>query len=665
MKSLLVKIYVATALLFCGLSYSQTCIVTSPFEEGPGTLTDAIIKANNGECNIINFNISPSNEDADTITFLNKVPTIRRNGLIIDGSSESGYQPGKPAVYIKSTLDNFFSNNASSVKVTKIGFVNGSINLFQSTIGSGNAVSQCYFKNTKFDNSSGCNNDRIDSNIFEMKNITSRPISIQGTGNNLKIRYNTIKGGKEFGIWLNGINNVEISDNTISDIDGTSINLSSISDCKIQQNTLVGNTQEGLKILNNANKRVEIIDNYIGTNAAGAYLPNGKEGLVLEMSSVPVIGNKIVSVGVGIIVHSNGNTFSKNFIGTNSSGKNFPRIDAPYIQSQNAQNNLFVENTITNSNNVGIVVSLETNKLSKNKIFNNGHPLRSGRRAIISSHRQIPLITAHSNGFAGLVLSGTSLPNDTIELFVSDKFSQNALDYIGAVKSGPDGNWTLIGAPFDAAKNNYYVATATSTEDNSTSELSKMYAIGDFPEECVVKNTKDDGDESLNSCIVFANKQITPTKITFDIPGDVEHVIELQQAREVNAKASVTIDAGKEKITITKNGVPLKDNAEGSYVLSIRGIKFKDIENESLLYRGKERGNSVPSVLFSNCEFESTKGVSFNWLDDVTIESCLFNKTTRRVDFNASILDVKIVGSVTIKNSKFGLRLDLIMIDIE
>ncbi|MGM0650650.1 MAG: NosD domain-containing protein, partial [Bacteroidota bacterium] len=105
-------------------------------------------------------------------------------------------------------------------------------------------------------------------------------------------------------------------------------------------------------------------------------------------------------------------------------------------------------------------------KLSRNLIYDNTSGLSLSENA--NYNKPSPEIHNYSNN----ILSGTSAPNDTVEIFGSTG-GQNANEYLISTTTGPDSTWSVeVTTTYP-----YFIATATDV-DNNTSEMSGVVESG-------------------------------------------------------------------------------------------------------------------------------------------------------------------------------------------
>jgi len=114
-----------------------------------------------------------------------------------------------------------------------------------------------------------------------------------------------------------------------------------------------------------------------------------------------------------------------------------------------------------------------------------------------------------------------------------------------------------IDVPFDMLakdENTYFTLTATSAE-GSTSEISDPVALGIYPMECWVSNTKNEGEGSLRDAVDCANQagmvNNIPARIRFDLDPDKRHAIILERkGLDIFSSYGVVVDPGELDVTI-------------------------------------------------------------------------------------------------------------------
>lgn len=166
-----------------------------------------------------------------------------------------------------------------------------------------------------------------------------------------------------------------------------------------------------------------------------------------------------------------------NFIGTDFTGSSgigckdygIQLSQSPLVDGNNViggaginEKNVIAFNGI---NGIWIAQSLK-NRITRNPIYNNPVGIQ-----LVQSANNLKLPPAISS-YTSNTLSGTSQPNDVIEIFGSTG-DQNANEFITSTTANTSGNWTInITATYP-----YFIATATD-QNNNTSTLSLVFPTG-------------------------------------------------------------------------------------------------------------------------------------------------------------------------------------------
>ena len=246
----------------------------------------------------------------------------------------------------------------------------------------------------------------------------------------------------------------------------------------ISNNTVAGNALNGIYA---EGKNTRIVNNYIGTNAAGSALPNGTNGIQATADSIKVAGNSIANqTQYGMLIGNNSSVIGNTVVNNVSGGIYVGGI-----------NNTLSKNTITNTNVTVNAIDLHAGVLPAGNLNKQPAAFKSYRRAVSGN----------------IVIRGTSDANDTIEVFYNNDKPQQALLFAGSAKADAAGIWEIEipeGAAFNPNDKNFYVNTARSTANN-TSELSTPFLTGCFTCICYVENTNDAGPGSFREVIDKAN----------------------------------------------------------------------------------------------------------------------------------------------------------------
>ncbi len=165
-------------------------------------------------------------------------------------------------------------------------------------------------------------------------------------------------------------------------------------------------------------------------------------------------------------------TIQGNIIGTVNDNNNLGIENAGIFLWLNCNNALIggsnpqESNTIANCGSRGIwIASASTeNKISRNLIYNNPEAIVNNGGG---NNQKIPPVI---NGYVDNVVSGTSAPNDIIEIFGSTG-GENANEYLISTTANVSGNWS-ISIPDHSFS---YLVTTGTDESNNTSELSNAF----------------------------------------------------------------------------------------------------------------------------------------------------------------------------------------------
>lgn len=370
---------------------------------------------------------------------------------------------------------------------------------------------------------------RSKNNLIESNKIANAVNGIEFKGGTKNIvRSNTISGSSQNGILLqNAVSNALIS-NTI----GTSLNngilLATGSDSTHIHSNYIGVTNAGVSAANQQNgiyvapnvryslldsntlsgnifsglaiegQQTRIQNNFIGTDASAAILPNKLFGIYASGDSVLVTGNTVANnIKYGISVN-NASFVINNTFKNNTSGGIYA------VGTKNA----FSKNVITNTNENVKAIDLH---VSISPVGNtNKQP------AVFKSYRR--------SASGGITIRGTSISGDTIEIFYNNDTPEQAVLFAGSTRADASGNWEIEipqGAAFNPDSKNFYVNTAR-TPSNNTSELSAPFLTGCFTCICSVKNTNDSGVESLRATIDKANAgECLLINFTFPLPDTI------------------------------------------------------------------------------------------------------------------------------------------------
>ncbi len=527
------------------------CYVTNTDNDGEGSLREALNCSNSkpGK-DVIKFAIPGTGPFV--IKPLAALPVIT-DSVFIDGFSQSG--EGTFAVVLDGSVYSVnalkIDHNQANTKISGLTFTK-----FQNAVSLltlvGNVVVE---KNTFIDNAISA----VELNNNTKGNTITGNI-IQSSGNGIvlvadatrnTIQKNTISDSRiGVGIYSRStLNHIYSNEILNSSEQGVYIYTNS----KI--NTVKGNTiglssKDGI-FIDGASKNI-VDSNFVGVRSNGINIANMQNGLHIGANADSTI-IKQNTIGYnnqnGILIEAKDQYISNNFVGANknkditANAKSGIYVAAggigTTVVSNNVANNadygVYVEtntgvisNNISNNGKQGIYVKGNNNKLSKNTITNINQTIS----AIDLHYTSLPAGNAakkpgafslYKRSANGIVLRGTGIANDTVEIFVNNNIKQQALIYAGSAKTDANGVWELNvkeGALFNPNTKNYFVNTLTT--GLNTSELSDPYLTGCFNCICVVENKNDHGDGSLRakvdsahagSCLVINFNINTPDTI--------------------------------------------------------------------------------------------------------------------------------------------------------
>ena len=511
------------------------CYVTNTNDSGDGSLRDAIICSNTkpGK-DIIQFAI-PGNGPF-IIHPLTGLPAIT-DSVIIDGFSEAGYNNFSIILDGDQYNTNALTiiDNLSDVQISGLSFVNFS-----------NAISL----------SSNVFNVVIDSNLFSAIS-TSGVEFLYGTNNNIVSNNNFNNGLAGINVKSKSYNN-SILNNKISNTTNAIVLNNGAYSNLIKGNSLTSTLSDGILIIQGSTNNTvlknsigssggngiliglnatgnRIDSNYIGTNPTGSNLPNQLNGIYIapgspfnSISSNWIASNKLNGVYIG----SPYTLVEKNQIGIDALNNTKPNLSygiysatdsisvAGNTISNNgsyglfASNNSYIySNVFQNNTGGGIYVNGMQNDISQNTFTNTNTSVKAiDLHASISPagniNKQPAVFSEYRRNTNGdLIITGTSIANDSVQIFCNNDINQQAIQFAGSTVADATGKWQIDipqGTLFDPTQRNYYVNTATNISGN-TSELSQPFMIGCFTCVCVVTNVNDAGPGSLRTVINEAN----------------------------------------------------------------------------------------------------------------------------------------------------------------
>src|SRR5919199_932187 len=504
-------------------SVLATYTVTNSSDSGPGSLRDAIEKANfNPGLDTIDFNIP--GPGPHSITLGQALPVIT-NPVIIDGQSQPGYnKPGfisKPII----ELNGSFVQQPASGAAT----ING-LDLGKSPFGGA-------------EDSSGS---------------TIQGLAINGFG----------KGGNSGG---NGIlvqtNNNIIQDNYIgTDINGT---------------TAAGNTLSGIAILsdtqNNSPNVNTIIDNIIsGNGVAGIFVARAATDITIagnfigtDFTGTMPLGNE----GDGILILDRDS--NKNVIGGTTAGDRniIANNKGSGIEIIAGSGHTIQRNSIYNNKRLGIDL-----------IGNTGVTLNDLGDADTGSKKlqNYPVLTSVSGNTVSGILNSTPIANFRVEFFANTSYDPagagQGQTFIGFqdVTTDSAGNANINFAYTPLPGKPVLAATATNKTTGDTSEFSRrnQSPINSIPGRTTTTRTNPN-NITLNSGDSVYNVLATPYPSTINVSGVTGKV------------DSVTITLNNVNTSSSANGQPQNINLllvgpEGQNVVLMSQVPSEPLNNVTL-----------------------------------------------------------------------------------
>jgi hypothetical protein len=511
------------------------CYVTNTNDSGDGSLREAINCSNDkpGK-DAIKFAITGAGPFV--IKPVTSLPVIK-DSVVIDGYTQSGSNTVDITIdgTLISSLNGFvLADNLANVRIAGLKFINFDKAIVLSSNTKNIVVENSFFTDNtttaiEFGNGTAnsiARNNYIDKgtagiqlltnsskNTIQLNTIvnTTNAIVLNGSANDT-LRSNLIFSSKENGILLQ---NASVTNTIIS-------------------NTIGSSTNSGILLAANANSNT-LVSNYLGLDVSGNIIPNLQDGVYIAPNAN---GNRIISNTIsgniwhGVEVAGKNTQIKNNFIGvdaTNAAKPNgingiYSTADSTTISGNIISNNgnyavsinntsTLTSNTIVNNASGGIYVAGTKNILSKNIITNalttvNAINLHASVIPAGNLNKQPAVFKSYSRAASGgIIIKGTSVANDTVEIFYNNDTPQQALLFLGSAEADALGNWQIEipqGPAFKSNQKNFYVNTARDT-DNNTSELSTPYLTGCFTCICNVTNTNDSGTGSLRAIIDEAN----------------------------------------------------------------------------------------------------------------------------------------------------------------
>jgi hypothetical protein len=443
---------------FMNTAYSATLTVTSDANSGPNTLRDAIATANvASDLDTIVISVSSS------ITVYSEL--ILNYPTIIEGNGTTVGSTGS-ALFMFA----LFSNGCT---LRNLALVDGIYGLYIQT--NNNTIENCVIGSDW--NDTGGRGNNIGVRISGSSNV------IGGTSATVR---NTISGNTGYGIHLTGSNNI-VQGNYIGTNRAGTAALPNSSGVYIsgstnyvgglgvgEGNVLSGNTNQGIQ-LEGTTQRIR--GNYIGINAAGdTVLNNGNNAAIyFSNANYSLVQGNYVADRLYVSGSSMGNTMVGNFIGVFPSGSPMGHVYENGIRFLNGAHGNFAGlpqtgqgNLIVGPNTDGVHVTGSTS--IDNGIFGNTI-VACGNLPIDFSTNGNGLYPAPSiaGAMATLFVSGTSNPNDLIEVFVAESSMGNggSMRYVGSAFANGSGNWN-VDPGINCIPGEYVCALATDTNNNTS-----------------------------------------------------------------------------------------------------------------------------------------------------------------------------------------------------
>lgn len=525
LKALGAVVLLFVALTINATTYTVTSTANGTTTDGV-SLRWAITQANSAAGNSIAFNISGA--APHTITLTSALPAISKDNITIDGSTQpaNGYTGASPKIIINGNNSIGkgieVSSTKDGIKVYGLyikGFTDYAIYFpgkeahIIGAVGKGNVISGN--GNASTDAGIYVKGATIKANIIGMDvtGTIAEPnagYGIQAVGGVVIIgggtegEGNLISANINHGIFLNNCDNSVIKGNKIgTDITGTlrfgneegsGIYMISGSSGVIiggsvtgEENIISGNGGDG--IYNSDGNNVVIKGNKIGTDITGTQnIGNTGNGIYMTATAnTCIIGGN--GSGEGNIISGNGSS------GIYLDGPDFTIIKGNKIgegiASENIGNNaygIYITNSshdnqiggisagdaniIAYNGNSGVAVNAggggttDANKIQRNSIFCNASASGAnsfGIQLIANGNDGLPAPVITSAN--ATTISGTSVPNATIELFQDNDgcVGFQGKTYLGTTTANGSGNWTITGTfPNDIT------ATATTDEEGTS-----------------------------------------------------------------------------------------------------------------------------------------------------------------------------------------------------
>ncbi|RKR80864.1 gliding motility-associated-like protein [Mucilaginibacter gracilis] len=496
---------IAFILLLVKAASADTFVVTEKADAGPGTLREALGKAQaNGTTvqDIITFNLAGSLTSDRTIRLKSQLPLVTAN-VIIDGTTQPSIAfgvSGARVIIEPETSPAYFSGLVIAGDYSS------------SVVTQGVEIYGLYIRNFAQINNLITYNTSQGSGITFQGNASGVKIGAPGKGNIICGTVNAIYSGyyyyssaisADITIQGNIIGLAEDGKTLVSNINGINVNnFSTITiggdDAKMGNVIASGVTNINV---NRSNyyytatlQTITIKNNKIGTDYSGTidykqdplflaaafvktYGVNIVSGYTNSLTSVDIAGNVISGqIGYGVFISNATYSIKNNKIGTDVTGTadlgNYEgiRSDASAIGT--------IGGTGTDANYIGHntygveVVNSSQVLITQNSIFcNSGLGI-----AVTSSYYQVPYVKVLT--YRSDMVAGVATPNSAIELFYSDDCAGSLCqgkEYITTVQSDGSGKWS-----YSAAISRSVIATATTAQKNTSPFSSLAIAATDY-----------------------------------------------------------------------------------------------------------------------------------------------------------------------------------------
>lgn len=490
---------------FVKLTVLPQCLVINTNDSGEGSLRAAVACAGQAS-GIGNVVFAIPGEGPHIINLTSAIP-LTSNSIYIDGTTQRIYVPDaeNSEIIISTESLAFTASQKNEYLFKSLTFSNKSSYCFSFDYTYNVVLQDCFFGISKSNKPlgmqkavqlgrcndflfEGCRFGYIDGNALEFNakaegySVLNCSFGIDGNNDDAPIK----------GMAIFSMAETEIGNNTFGN-------------CNADGN------EEGVVVFsgNNQNDSIYIYNNVIGVDELGV---NGNAIFidVPEPAYVEIYENYIGNVkNDGIVVKRGVSRIFDNYLGVDLENNLMPITgNAITIQNISLNDNLQIyNNTIANAEN-GVFIANQNSDLSQNIIYNVANkaihlePLANKEK--LPAEFETFLVTEQ-----GLVLAGTSHPNDTVEIFYNSdsKIGQQALQFVGQTIANEGGSWSIIipeGGFYNKAQKNIYVNTATF--EGSTSELSDLYTVPCAECSCTVTSSASIGIGTLNNVLVKAHE---------------------------------------------------------------------------------------------------------------------------------------------------------------